>query len=218
MDLSDLTVRILLLFFPGVLCAMFVDSLTTHRERTAPVFALHAIVLGVTTYATLHGVAVSLNWLSGFFREAPWALGVTFFRNVSADAETGLVWGEILLAAVWSVPLALALTKVLESKYLHRVAHGLGVTRKFGDLDVWSLMFNSDDVEWVVVRDLSYDLSYLGWVKAFSETAEEAQLLLHDVVVSRNSTGDHLYEVGGLFVARDRNEMLIELADFGYGS
>ncbi|HEY0024198.1 MAG TPA: hypothetical protein VGB24_14880 [Longimicrobium sp.] len=45
MELSAFTLRIVLLFFPGVLCALLVDALIAHRERTPAQFLTNAFVL-----------------------------------------------------------------------------------------------------------------------------------------------------------------------------
>ncbi len=44
MQISDLTLRVLLLFFPGVICCKLVDNLTTHQERTTPMFVVHSFI------------------------------------------------------------------------------------------------------------------------------------------------------------------------------
>ena len=46
----------MLLFFPGVLCALVVHSLTIKRERTTPQFLTSAFVYGVSTYLLLAGL------------------------------------------------------------------------------------------------------------------------------------------------------------------
>ncbi len=83
---------------------------------------------------------------------------------------------------------------VINHHWLHRLAHVLRVSRKFGDFDLWSHMLNSNAPSWVIIRDREQDLMYDGWIAAFSDGAEKNELLLGDVKVFRNSTGDMLYE------------------------
>ena len=71
-------------------------------------------------------------------------------------------------------------------------------------------MFNSDIPEWVVVRDPGKGLAYEGWVHAFSDTADDNELFLRDVRVLNNTTGDEVYRVWGLYLARPRGELTIE--------
>jgi len=66
------------------------------------------------------------------------------------------------------------------------------------------------DVEWVTVRDHENDLIYDGWVQAFSDDSVDAELLLRDVSVYRNSTAEPLYQVGMMYVSRKRDDISLE--------
>tara|TARA_B100001245_G_scaffold173899_2_gene132317 strand:+ start:34374 stop:34610 length:237 start_codon:yes stop_codon:yes gene_type:complete len=70
---------------------------------------------------------------------------------------------------------------------------------------------NSDDVNWITVRDLENDLMYDGWIQAFSDNSKEAEVLLGDVRVYRNSSGELLYEVGSQYLSMDRSNIVIEV-------
>ncbi|MGM0878098.1 MAG: hypothetical protein ACQEWV_26135 [Bacillota bacterium] len=69
-----------------------------------------------------------------------------------------------------SVLLAFLISVGINRKLLHRFAKNLKITKKFGQLDVWSYTFDSPDIGWVIVRDLDKDLMYQGWDEAFSDT------------------------------------------------
>lgn len=88
------------------------------------------------------------------------------------------------------------------------------ITRKFSDidtLDVWEYLWNSsDNTQGVTVRDIKYDLAYEGWVEVFSDTFIENELFIRDVIVFNNTTGEKLYEVPGLYIARNQDEITIE--------
>ena len=70
---------------------------------------------------------------------------------------------------------------------------------------------NKRDSEWVVVRDLEDDLIYEGWIVAFSDsTADFDEMLLTDAQVYRNSTGEELYKVSGLYLSMRHGNKTIE--------
>ena len=52
---------------------------------------------------------------------------------------------------------------------------------------------------------------YDGWVQAFSDNSKEAELLLGDVGVYTNDTGEHLYNCDSQYLALDRNNISIEM-------
>ena len=70
-----------------------------------------------------------------------------------------------------------------------QVANTLHICYKFGDVGVWDFAFSSDMPEWVVVRDQDNEIAYEGWVRAFSDSVDENELLLKDVRVCHNKKG-----------------------------
>lgn len=208
MELSALTLRVLLLFFPGVLCAMIVESLTPHRERNVPTFLTESFVFGIGTYLLLAGarsgaarVAAAVGW--------PPPLPVTFFRAL-VDPAQQISWGEIATSAVAAIALSGAVSAFRNYNVLHRTARRLRVSSKFGDLDVWSHFLASPDVGWVSVRDLEADTTYEGWLDAYSDSGDDAQILLRDVRVYKSSMGAELYRMSRVYLARDKHVLVIE--------
>ena len=58
MELTELTLRLVVLLLPGAIAALIVDKLTPHRPWSSFRFILHAIILGSITYITYQGVLV----------------------------------------------------------------------------------------------------------------------------------------------------------------
>ncbi len=61
------------------------------------------------------------------------------------------------------------------------------------------------------MRDKEKDLIYDGWVQAFSDDSKDAELLLRDVSVYKNSTGEGLYQIGMMYISRNRDDIAIEI-------
>jgi hypothetical protein len=209
-EISSVTLRVLLLFFPGVLCAVLLDTLTVHRERTPVQFLTNAFALGMGSYLSLYTLrdasAAVAKWLR--FREPR---DVRFFDALLND-HVRIAWGEIALSACVAFMLAAGVAAILNHKLFARAAYRVGISRKTGDLDVWGLLFNSRRGEVVLVRDVSQDRAYYGWVEGVSESAANAEILLRDVTVFRNSSSEKLYEVSRVYLARDPRHVVIEPA------
>jgi hypothetical protein len=210
MELSSITLRVVLLFFPGVLCALILHALTRHRERTTAQFLTSAFVLGVWTYLALAGSRSACAWIA---RAAGWPLPprVTFFDVLTSESAR-ISWREIGFSAVLATVLALVLAAVQNHNLLHRVAERLRISRQFGELDVWGHFMNSPEVRWISVRDLAADRVYQGWLDAFSDSGSDPQLLLRDVEVYQNSTGTKLYERKRVYLAPNKHAIVIEEA------
>jgi hypothetical protein len=170
MELSVLTLRVVLLFFPGVLCALIVHALTIQRDRTTPQFLTSAFVYGVSTYLLLASSRAALaalcNWLD-------WSVPppVTFFAALTNE-RTRIAWGEIGLSAIVAVLLALVWAVALNNNVLHGAAEKLGISRRFGEPDVWGYFFNASQIRWVAVRDLRPTRSMkAGWKPSLTRAA-----------------------------------------------
>jgi hypothetical protein len=208
MELSVLTLRVVLLFFPGVLCALVVHALTIQRERTTPQFLTSAFVYGVSTYLLLAGLR---EVCAGGAKVLGWRVPprITFFAALT-DERARIALGEIVLSAVVAVVLAVIVSVVLNNKLLYGAAEWLGISRRFGEPDVWGYFFNSPQIRWVAVRDLATDTVYEGWVEAFSDTGAAPEVLLRDVTVKNSSTGTKLFDSKRVYLARDKASLIIE--------
>lgn len=210
MELSALTLRVLLLFFPGVICALIVHALTVQRERTTAQFMTSAFVLGVWTYLVLAASRAGCAWIA---RAAGWPQppDVLFF-DVLTNERVRIAWGEIGVSALLAALIAFLVAAADNHYLLHRTAERLGISRRFGAVDVWGYFLDSPHVRWITVRDLASDRTYQGWLDAFSDTGTEPQLLLRDVEVYQNSTGTKLYDRKRVYLAPSKHAFVIEEA------
>lgn len=205
MEISEFTFKLLLLFFPGIICAYITDHLTIHRPREAFDFLLQSFVYGIFSYF-IYGAG--LKTISYFWpnRVNP---DIAFLQALT-DPNASFSIKEIFFTSGIAVLLACIFTVMLRYKLPNRIAHSLGLTKKFGELDVWGYMLNMEEVVWVTVRDHKNDLIYDGWVQAFSDDSKDAELLLRDVSIYENSTAKRLYQVGAMYLSRNREDISIE--------
>lgn len=210
MELSVLTLRVVLLFFPGVLCALVVHSLTIQRERTTPQFLTSAFVYGVSTYLLLASIreVYAAGAKAGGWKTPP---RVTFF-DVLTNERARIAWGEITLSAVVALLLAVLVAAAVNHNVMHRLAERLRVSRRFGQADVWGYFLDSPQTNWIIVRDTQADLLYEGWVDAFSDTGADPQLLLSDVAVYQASTGTKLHDRKRVYLTPRKESVIIEEA------
>jgi len=202
--MTEFALRIVLLFFPGILCALLVESLVPTRGWSDTRFALYSLVLGLGSYLTFAlGMAI-IHW--------EWPPKIWFFRALTSQGPLDLDYREILSVSGIALVIGLLVCTGLNKHYLHKAAQRVRISGKFGDLDVWAYMFNSSDLtdRWVVVRDFARDLAFEGWVSAFSETASDNELLLREVVVYQSSTSLKLYDVESVYLSRKKDELTIE--------
>lgn len=209
MQLTEFTFRLLVLFLPGLICAFLVDALTSHRPRQTPFFLLRALLFGFGSYflywVMLHAIALAVRPFGHTL-----ATDVNFLK-ILGDTATPIAAREVFFVCVCAVALGVLATIEATYKLGHRLSRVLHVTKKFGEIDVWGYTMNARGLDWVTYRDVEKDLIYDGWITAFSDDGEEnVELLLRDVSVYRNSTGDHLYNVGLAYLCRERKSITLE--------
>ena len=202
--MTEFALRIVLLFFPGILCGLLVENLVPTRDWSDTRFALYAFVLGLGSYLVFALIMAAV--------QMAWPPRIWFFRALTSRGPLDLDYSEILSVSGVSVIVGLLVSTVLNKHWLQKFGRRIGIGSKFGDLDVWSHTFNSSDLtdRWVVVRDFARDLAYEGWVSAFSDRVNDYELLLREVVVYQSSTSLKLYDVESVYLSRKKDDLTIE--------
>lgn len=223
MTISALTIRLLLLFVPGILWSCIADTFTVHKDRKPFFFVIQSFIFGFASYLS-YWVLIHAIHLFPFSvtRPSEGQVLLTFARNCPKVAfidsllnkNSPIFFPEIVVVCLLALILSLVYTWAYNKKLHFRFVHRWSISKKFGDADVWGFCFNSEELdEWVSVRDHSNDLIYSGWVNAFSDSSREAELLLRDVSVYKNSTGEQLYQIGCMYISRKRDTISIEFGN-----
>lgn len=197
------TFRLLFLFFPGIICKLLVDSLVGRKKRLSSLdFFVFSYLYGLAAYLMVY-------FFTGLIQKdrGDWSGIVNLLLDNNAVSPR-----ETLYASVVAVFLGFLMGYIINKGMLYKVAYRLNVSKRYGDGDVWSFVLNnnSEAMKFITLRDLKSDICYDGWVRAFSETSSDAELFLRDVSVFKNSTGERLYQVGGVYLARNRDDISIE--------
>lgn len=208
MNFSELTVRLLLIFFPGIIAALIINSLTTHKKKDFNFFLLYSFLLGLTSYFIVYlcvfvnNIIVNLNGYKA-------KLKLQFLESLT-NGKSPIQISEVLITTFIAIVIAIVISFIMNQGLLHKMARKLKVTSQFGENDVWEHVFNSPDVDWVTVRDFENDLMYQGHLEAFSDTFTSNELWLRDVFVYSSSTGEELYKIDAVYLTRNPNNLTIE--------
>lgn len=203
MELSEFTFRIILIFVPGLISFFIIDKLTIHKEFKVHQIIINSLMLGFFCYFSYYMMLLLIK--IALKNDIKFS-----FLKVLIDKNATINFKEIAFVTILSIPIGFLFAFLLNYKVLFRVAHKLKISKKFGDLDVWSYIMNSKIPEWVVIRDIENDLMYEGWIEAFSDSTGVDELFLRDVKVYKNSTAEEYYEIPGLYLPRKRENLSIE--------
>jgi Family of unknown function (DUF6338) len=217
MALTDLTVRLLLIFFPGIICFLIVDAFTVHRERKAHEIVLFSYIYGILSYLIYGLLFLPLAVIFATLKPGAYKpLDLSVFKWLS-DPKAQLDFWEIVFATAIAVCLAFLVSFCIRKKFLHAFAYRLKVTNKFAEADVWNYAFNIDEARWCVVRDMAHNLMFQGYVQAFSDVGDFSELLLTQVSVYDEKMAELRYEADRIYLARKKDDWTIQFQDLPQG-
>jgi hypothetical protein len=208
MSLTELTVKLLLLFLPGIVCYMTVDALAVHRERKVHEIFLLSFVYGLLSYFVFFPLA-SLSHTAIAQRLYIPPARLTILKCL-CDKDVPINWWEVGLTTGLALLLGIVISTAHDRDWLHRVARKLRITRKFGQKNVWAYVLNIPDVKWATVRDLSNNLMFQGYILAFTDIEEPTEIFLTNVNVYNEKTGHLLYQADTMYLARERKNLTVE--------
>lgn len=129
------------------------------------------------------------------------------------DQKISINYVEIFLSILVAGLIGIFGAIISNRKWVFRFFKKLKITRHYGDEDVWSYIHNSSDYEWVIVRDHKYELFYYCYIMLFSDYGEKRELLLGDVAVYSNKSGDFIYSTDKLYICRNEFDLSIEIIE-----
>lgn len=206
MEISQLTVKLVLLLLPGALATLIFGKLILHKEWDVFRFTLYSILFGAFSYIVLQLFSNFLN----IFRINP-------IEPLSIWNELGnsqkIPYDEISYSSLISILLAFLISYLENEKVISNIAQGLGISNKYGDENLFSRFLNSKDVDYVYVRDIKNNLTYHGWVKSFSESENVSEIALCEVMVYTYFNCEPIYEVPEVYLSFNKQDIIIEKAN-----
>ncbi len=204
MEFSEFTLRIILLFVPGVIALKIISKLTYYKENNIFTFIVDSMLLGFCCYFTYY---LFVRIMDNYDIQYPF----TFFEALNSK-KVKLDQNEIFNATLAAIFIGVVFSYIINYKVIIKIAHFCRGSDKHGDIDTLHYILNSkaDYSNWVIVRDIENDLMYEGWLTVCSEMTEKDELFLFDVKVYKNSTAQFYYETSGLYLPMKRDSLAIE--------
>ena len=211
MEISALTLKLIILLTPGALAAIIVKRLTVnHKPSSDFMFVLDAVLLGMFSYLILQICLIVWIWIGNICSPHKDYHTLQVFRSI-ADSSS-IPYKEIIFACIFAIALGFFVSRIIEKRIINRIAIWMKVTQKYGDLNLFSHYLNAKSIEYVYIRDIKNSLTYLGYVSACSETTEYKELVLGDVTVFTYPESDELYDVQSIYLCFPKDEIKIEKA------
>lgn len=199
MEISELTLKLILILIPGSIASIIYERLTIHKRWNSFKFVTNAILFGALSYI-LSQVAFNICRVDTSFE--------MFWENLPTKE---IPYNVILKASFVSIFIGLIATGVDQYKLINKLGKFLKLTNKFGDENLYSYFLNAEDVDEVYIRDINNGLTYHGLINSYSENDEINEIVLVDVIVYDYSTSEELYSLDKIYLSRKKDNLIIEL-------
>lgn len=210
MQISELTIRIIILIIPGIVATLIVDILTTHREWSPFRFSIYSAVLGVASYVFYQLFLYLwslLILLCPFFPSFP---SLTFWSSLF-DNKIPVSEYEVIFTCLVGLFLGLLITGIINNQYLNKIANKLKLSDKYGEGELFTQFIRNKDVEWVWVRCKTTGLTYDGYINSYAETEKLQEIELNDVTVYNSEDSKELYKLSKIYLASQPGDFIIEV-------
>ena len=209
MEISDLTIKLIILLIPGILSALIIEQITVHQKWTQFKFILYSILLGFASYF-MYDQFLKLSLFIEYLLNSNTNFVSIRFWDSLFDAKIPVSLKEVFIACLYSVFIGLIISACIHYKLLHRLAIFLKISDKYGDENLFTFFMNAKEVNWIWVRDPVRGLTYEGLRESFSESDNVRELVLRDVKVYNYEDSEFLYEVPAIYLSYKIGDLAIE--------
>lgn len=205
-DFSELTIKLLFLFLPGIIYCILLYKLTFRPKKDFNFFLIYSFIFGIMIYGIY---SITKHFLFGKSFE------IYFLKDLFIHSKT-FHYSEVFWVSLLGILLAIGYSWFTNNKKLHfptflKIYNKLNITRKFDRIDVWSEIFSTPDpnYSWVLITDFDANQKYEGWINKFSDNVKDNELFIRDVIVYDMSDNE-LYRTPALYITRKSDSITIE--------
>jgi hypothetical protein len=207
MELTEFTIRLVILLLPGILGTLIIDRLVIHKPWKEFIFLVNVIVVSIFSYLTLQLVNNFICFITCKKSEL-----LNFWIYIEKSNITAIPYTEIIYASFISVFIAFISSANSKNGWINKIAQYLKITNKYGNESVYYRILNAKDVDWIYLRSPDTNLTYRGQVAKYSEDDKTREIVLYNVTVYRYSNSNELYFTAKVYLCFPiENKLIIEI-------
>ncbi len=199
MEISELTLKLIIILIPGAIATRVYQKVTIHEKWTSFQFIANSILFGSFSYLITELFIVKLyddKRLINFWNDLP---------------TSEIPYDIVLKTCITGLFIGLIVSAIDHFKILNWFAKKIKISNKYGDENLYSHFLNASNVTEVYVRDLENNTTYHGIIDSFSETDTTCEIVLWDVAVYSNDPSKLVNNLDKVYLSRPKNNITIEL-------
>ncbi len=211
MEISELTLKLIIILIPGAIGTIIVLKLTVVKEVTPFKFVINSIIIGVFSYLIYQLACDTKVIIENIFNKnkVPFEQ-LQIWDNISNSKV--IPYQEVLFASVFSIVVAFITAAIDTYKIVNRLAKKLGVSYKYGEENLFSYFLNAKETQQIYIRDKKNNLTYYGFVNSYSETDSISEIVMSDVSVYTYEDSEFLYDIEQIYLSFSKADLIIEHA------
>lgn len=210
MEISSLTVKLIIILIPGLVAYFIYKRLTSRpNKRSDFMFISISIFLGVLSYLFLQLLDVLCCWVGNLSENKHKYESLQVFKSLS---ETDIPYKEVIFASIFGIVIAYLLAWMDTKNLINRIGIQLKVTEKESDETLYLNYLSKKEIDVVYIRDAKNNLTYVGKVFSFSERENTKEIVLEDVIVYFYDSNEEAFKSSSLYLTLGEG-MTVEQAD-----
>ena len=208
MELSEFTVRLILIFTPGLISLFIIEYFVTIKEIKLHRLITYSFLLGIICYMIYYMIIIVITVVNNMIsHKLVFDINTISFSFLDSmiNSELDLNFKEILAATTISIFVGCIFSYFIKYKLLYRIAYKIKLSNKHGDIDLWSSIMNNDKIpKLVIIKDKEKNRIYYGWVGSFSSIKDILEIYLYNVTIyeSQGNEITNKFYTPGLYLTR----------------
>lgn len=201
MNISEFSIRIIVLLLPGIIATALLQMLTTKGKIENREFIVYSIIFGFLSYWLVEKIVCKyINMKNHFF-------DVLLNNSLSIDIN------EVFTASLFGIGIGIVASYVSNSNMIYKIASFIKITTNSGNVDVWSEKFENSNKSCnchVGIYNKNDNLFYYGWPHNYSVKVNKRELLLTNVKVYRSDDRNVVVrEVDEMYFQFNSNDFIV---------
>lgn len=209
MNINLSIIRLALVALPGLIALKLYRKLRGSRPKKVWEDFIEILIFSLASY-------LIIALLSNLVASSSQRNSIDGLSKLFLDDKSKIEWPQIGWACLVGIALAFIAAYIHKFKLVFRLARLIKASDKQGDEDVWDC-FHKDlgegEDNWVLLRDSESSLSYHGYVRSYSESEKNREIVLQDVNVYHEDSTDIIYAVSKLYYSRPSHTISIEVPE-----
>jgi hypothetical protein len=203
MEFTNFTLKLVILLFPGLLGTVLIEKLVLHKPWNQFRFIMNVILVSSFSYFLLQ--LFSIETLSTDFKFKK----LEFWNYIENSESTSIPFAEVFKSTLISIFISGFVSLMNKNGWINQFGQYLQITNKYGQESVYYRILNSKNTDWIYLRDIENNITYLGQVSKYNEDDKIREIVLNKVQVFRYKNSKFMYSIDTIYLTYPIEKQLI---------